>query len=286
MNSVRISRRGFLAGSIGACLAAPAIQDPPRQARRGEGASRLGWSLALQSYTFRHLPFLEVVDLCAGLRIRHIEGWPGHPLSQDFPGLKMDLNDPQARQTVQLKLQEKRMLLSGYGVVEIPRQEEAARALFENCGKPGAMLLVTETPPSATIDKLCQEMGFQVALHNHLDSWPPEKVLEACEGLSRRVGACADTGHWVRRGLDPVETLRKLKGRIVSLHMKDLTEDKKDAVWGTGKGDVRGQLAELKAQGFRGFISIEYESSTGQELVENVRRCAEFFHRTCEDLAG
>ena len=36
------------------------------------------------------------------------------------------------------------------------------------------------------------------------------------------MGSCADIGHWVRSGLQPVECVKILKGRIMSSHMKDL----------------------------------------------------------------
>ena len=45
------------------------------------------------------------------------------------------------------------------------------------------------------------------------------------------------------------------------LHFKDLDKFGKgeDVPWGTGKGDVKGMMQELKRQGFHGYLSIEYE---------------------------
>jgi len=284
MSDEKTSRRDFLGRSIGSCLAAPTLLGAAPQAARTGGAARLGWSLTLQSSTFRTLPFLDMADLCAEMHIRFIEGWPGQPVSEDYPDLKLDLNNAEAQKLVQEKLQIHRILFPAYGPVEVPAQEDAARRLLENCKKLGALVIVTESTPAEMHDKLCQETGLYIAIHNSPDSWPPEKVLEACKGRSRWIGACADTGSWARRGLDPVETLRKLKGRIVSLHLKDLTEDRKDAPWGAGKSDVKAQLMELKAQGFKGYISIELEGPPGKELEENVRRCAAFFTRTCDEI--
>jgi sugar phosphate isomerase/epimerase len=59
-----------------------------------------------------------------------------------------------------------------------------------------------------------------------------------------------------------VDCLRILKGRIISSHLKDLNEmggGAHDVPYGAGVSDVPGLLAELKAQGFAGNISIEYE---------------------------
>ena len=42
--------------------------------------------------------------------------------------------------------------------------------------------------------------------------------------------------------------------------------------------DLGKMLAELKRQGFKGVFSVEYEHNT-PELVDNVRKCAEFFNK-------
>src|SRR5690606_21916822 len=76
------------------------------------------------------------------------------------------------------------------------------------------------------------------------------------------LGACADIGHWVRSGLDPVESLKQYEGHLISLHFKDLAEKSPkthDVHWGTGVCNVEGVIAELKRQGFKGNISAEYE---------------------------
>ena len=72
----------------------------------------------------------------------------------------------------------------------------------------------------------------------------------------------ADIGHWVRSGLDPVECLKILNGRIISVHLKDLNEkspDAHDVPDGTGISNIPAILAELKRQNFVGNVSIEYE---------------------------
>ena len=92
--------------------------------------------------------------------------------------------------------------------------------------------------------------------------WDPNYILSLVKDRDPRIGACADTGHWVRSGLKPVECLRILKGRIVSSHLKDLNEvdlRAHDVPYGTGVADMPGILEELKAQGFEGNLSIDYE---------------------------
>ena len=128
----------------------------------------------------------------------------------------------------------------------------------------GIETLVTESNEKdfPMLGKLCDEFKINIALHNHpKDShyWNPDMVLKGIEGQSKRIGSCSDTGHWVRSGLNPVECLKKLDGHVISLHFKDLV-DGHDAPWGTGKSDVKGQMAELKRQGFR--ASSRWSTST------------------------
>jgi sugar phosphate isomerase/epimerase len=139
------------------------------------------------------------------------------------------------------------------------------------------------------IDKLCEEYRVNVALHDHprpSPYWDPEIVLKVCKDRSKRIGACCDTGHWMRSGLKPVECLQKLEGRIISFHLKDLNEYSPkghDVPWGSGAGDVKGILAEVKRQGIKPVFSMEYEHQfTMRELAE----CVAYFDKSAAELTG
>src|SRR5262249_38818597 len=149
--------------------------------------------------------------------------------------------------------------------------------------KMGIGVLVTETTPNDVLDKLSAEYKIRVAIHNHPKTWPPDKVLKACEGKVKLVGSCSDTGHWMRADFVPVEQLKKLEGRVEHLHFKDLNEfgmKAHDVPWGTGRGDPKAMLAELKRQGYKGYLSIEYEYGDLEHLAKNLPRCVEFFDKT------
>ena len=67
----------------------------------------------------------------------------------------------------------------------------------------------------------------------------------------------------MRSGISPLEAVKKLKGRIISFHFKDLGEfgvkEAHDVPWSTGIGNTRAILTELQRQGFKGVFSAEYE---------------------------
>ena len=55
--------------------------------------------------------------------------------------------------------------------------------------------------------------------------WDPNYVLSVVKDRDPRIGSCADTGHWVRSNLKPVDCLRILEGRIISSHLKGSQPD-------------------------------------------------------------
>ena len=57
-----------------------------------------------------------------------------------------------------------------------------------------------------------------------------------------------------------------------------------DVPWGTGVGNVKAQMAELKRQGFRGAFCVEYEYNWDNSMPE-IAKCAKFFYATCAELA-
>ncbi|MBL7736849.1 MAG: sugar phosphate isomerase/epimerase, partial [Chitinophagaceae bacterium] len=81
----------------------------------------------------------------------------------------------------------------------------------------------------------------------------------------QHIGACADVGHWARSGLDPVECLKKLEGRVYGVHLKDIVTfgdpDAEDTVVSKGVINFPAIFAELKRQNFNGQFSIEQESN-------------------------
>ena len=136
------------------------------------------------------------------------------------------------------------------------------------------------------IEKLVKEYNIRVAIHNHPKQsnnpgykfWNPDYVLSLVNNRDARIGSCADTGHWVRSGIKPTDALKKLRGRILNVHMKDLNvfgPDGHDIPFGTGVSDIRGILQELQRQKFDGNISIEYEYNWDASLPE-IAQCIGF----------
>ena len=134
-------------------------------------------------------------------------------------------------------------------------------------------------------EKAAIETDVKVAFHEHGGSmsnpkykvWHPLYILGVVESRDKRVGACADLGHWCTSNLKPVECLRILDGRIVSVHLKDKEKfgEAEVVTVGTGVVDVKACLEELKRQNFDGHISIEHENHW-KDNVSHVKAAIDF----------
>ena len=169
-------------------------------------------------------------------------------------------------------------------------KEETCRRVFEFAKALGIETLDGEPPLAAfdMLERLCDEYQVNVAVHNHARPsryWQPETLLSVFRGRSKRIGACRDTGHWARSGLQPIETLKKLQGRIITLDLKDVDAKGQCVPFGTGKGDIRGILTELHRQAFHGVLGIEYDQASGN-LDREIAQCVTYFDQTAKELAG
>jgi sugar phosphate isomerase/epimerase len=287
---VAVATVATVAAVLGA-LVAMAAPAPAAKAGSDAGAEKLGWRLGCQAYSFNKFSFFEAVDKNASLGLKYIEAFPGQKLTKDGSvagNFDAGMSDA-AQAAVKKKLADTGIKLVNFGVTGIPGDEAGARKVFDFAKKMGIETIVSEPDAKqfALLDKLTEEYKINVAIHNHPKPspyWDPEILLKAVQGHSKRIGACADTGHWVRSGLNPLECLKKLEGRIISLHFKDL-KDGHDVPWGTGNSDAKALLAEIKRQGFKGVFSIEYEYNWDNSVPE-IAKCVEFFNATAADLAA
>ncbi|MBL7215705.1 MAG: DUF1080 domain-containing protein [Phycisphaerae bacterium] len=231
-----------------------------------------GWRVGVQAWSFNRFTLFEAIDKTRSLGLDYIQAYPGQKVSSEITvKFGPDLS-PQQRQEVKAKLKDAGVEIFAFGVAGIPKNETAARKLFEFVKEMGIETIASEPKPEQfdLIDKLCQEYKIKLAVHNHPKPsyyWNPDTVLEVCQGRSKWIGACTDVGHWVRSGLDPVDCLKKLEGRIRDVHIKEI-DDGHDVIWGTGQGRMKGILEELHRQGYQGTFAIEYEYNWNNNLPE------------------
>jgi sugar phosphate isomerase/epimerase len=288
-----LNRRGFLqsTAALGAGVGLASLGGGRLLAAGLAGgasnAEKLGWRLGCQAWSFHTFTFYEAVDKTASLGLRYIEAYPNQKLSPDQPNEVIgEGSPPHVRKAIKQKLSDAGVKLINLGVCLPFKDAGQARKTFDFAKEMGIETIVWE-PLEETfniLDKLCEEYGINVAIHNHANPspyWNPDTILKVCKGRSKRIGACADTGHWMRSGLNPIECLKKLEGRIVSLHFKDLDQpgpEAHDVPWGTGVCDVKGMFGEIRRQGIKPVFSIEYEYNWENSLPE-IAQCVTYFDK-------
>jgi sugar phosphate isomerase/epimerase len=276
----------FLAWAV--CLAAAASLSLRAEQKIPDEYKTGGFFIGCQAYTFNRYSVFEAIEKTAAAGGKVIEFFPGQKLSPQEPDVKWDHNaSPETIQKVKDQLAKYHLHAVNYGVVGIPRDEDQARKLFEFAKTMGLRAITTESVDAIdTIEKMVKEYDIMVGFHDHpkrpddphYKMWDPNYILSVVKDRDPRIGSCADTGHWVRSNLKPVDCLRILKGRIISSHLKDLNEmghNAHDVPYGEGVSDVPAILQELKDQGFTGNISIEYEYHW-ETSVPEVSQCIGF----------
>jgi sugar phosphate isomerase/epimerase len=232
-----------------------------------------GFAVGCQAWTFKNFTAVEAIQktLQAGGKV--IEFYPGQKFSPEKPDLKWDHNaTDEMIARIKAELQTNGIRAVNYGVVSA-KDEAECRKIFEFAKKMGLYAVTTESVEHMdSFEKFAKEFDIKVAIHNHpkrdddpnYKVWDPNYVLSIVKPRDMRLGACADTGHWATSGIDPLHAVRILKGRIISMHMKDrmvIGGKTTDVPAGKGVIDFKSILDELKAQGFHGNISVEHETN-------------------------
>jgi len=259
----------------------------------GQTSDPSRWRLGVAAWSFNRFTFFEAVDRTAALGLRHLEAFEGQRVNADAE-VKLDaaLSDA-AIAAIRTKLNTAGVTLTSLYIHQLSPDESVCRRSFEFARKLGVETIISEPGPEALnlIERLCGEFGINVALHNHPQGssryWHPQEVMKALEGRSPRLGACADLGHWQRSGIRPVEGLRLLGTRLLSVHVKDLdqaTPDGHDVWWGTGQGDLAAALREVYRLGVHPTLfAIEYEHNW-EDNRHDIAQCARFFVQQVKEI--
>jgi sugar phosphate isomerase/epimerase len=113
--------------------------------------------------------------------------------------------------------------------------------------------------------------GLVLGYHNHtVEFEKPEGTTEtpfdAFFGTAMpAVKVQLDIGHTRRAGADPLEVIRKYKGRVISVHIKEYNPNNPDAPLGDGLVQWKEIFAELEKQGKTEWYIVEEEGKSCKE---------------------
>ena len=258
-----------------------------------EAAKLQGWELASQAYTFNRFTFVETLDKIKAAGINNIEMFPKQDIGGGMEGKTTFLMDKDTRKKILALIKSKNMKLINYGVVT-PLNENEWIQLLDFAKDMGITTIITEADSLQLnyIEPLAEKYQMKIALHNHPKPsiyWNPEFTMRQLAKRNKYIGVCTDLGHWLRSGLNPLESLKKYEGRILTVHAKDLIPAEgafkgyHDVPWGTGISNFSGLMHELKRQGYKGPISVEYEYHW-ENSFDEVKESVDYFNRLTTNI--
>lgn len=248
------------------------------------------WRIGVQFWTFREFPFVKAVEKADSAGVKFIEAFPGQALGGDFKDTFNINMSAESKKGIQQLLSSKGMKIVAFGVTGA-RDAAAWNKLFAFAKEMGIEYINSEPNKKhwGLIDSLSGVYGVKLAIHEHPQPnpyWHPDSVLAAMKGHPN-LYACADLGHWGRSGLDVVECLKKLEGRIIGVHLKDIKEfnnrKAEDVVVGTGVLKYPEIFAELKRQNFKGMLSVERENNW-QNNMPDVKETVRYYNEQVKAL--
>lgn len=252
--------RGAAAGALG-LAAAPLLS----AADKPYGPFKMG----LQSYSLRGYTSLDqALEQTRNLGLHYWESFSAHvPLTTD-PAKAAEL-------LAKLKAADVRML--AHGVSGFGDNKEANRNVFVAAKLLGVETISADPAPNSfdQLEALVDEFKINIAIHNHGPGSRYDKlqqVVDAVKGRHKRIGACADLGHFLRSSEDPVKVIETLGDRIYGVHLKDVKDTKTFTILGKGDMDVVGVLRALKALKFKHVVALEYEENPANPIAD-IQEC-------------
>ena len=232
-----------------------------------------GFPMGIQSYSLRGFGVDGALEKIEELELHYTEMFRMH-----YPPIP----DPVKIGEMNAKLEKHDITISAHGVQSFTDKHNQNKAFFEFAKKAGIRNISANPEPNSfeSLNKLVAEYDIRIAIHNHgpgalYDA--PLDALKAVAGYDKRIGFCADLGHYIRSGVDPVEVVYQLGDRLYGIHLKDFAEQKKNTegvILGRGHLDVVGVFKAMKKVGFPadGALSLEYEENP-QDPMDDIRAC-------------
>ena len=280
IDSRNVSRRGFLkAGAVATAAVSsgslswlPSTQAAEPAGSAAGGGAYGGFKMGIQSYTLRDFKVAEALEISKKLGLHFWESFPGHIPVGTVPKYIAEQNELLGASGVKLV---------AYGVVGFDGNESKAREVFEFAKKIGIESISADpNKDEATfklLDKLVEEYGVNIAIHNHGPGAKYDKiddVVHAVKDHNPRIGACVDTGHFLRSKENPVEALERLKDRVFGVHLKDVKDAKIFKILGEGDLDLVGCLKILQRIKYKYCLALEYEENP-KNPVPDIEICLE-----------
>ncbi len=257
---------------------------------------KLGWKLGVSAYTYKNHTLFETIDKAASLGILYLGGLNVQQVSDEIKSNFDYTLSEEDLIAVRKKFLSAGVTLVNYYTHDIPGDEETCRKIFEFGRKMGIETFIAEPKAEALdmIEQYCEKYHIQLAIHNHGKDispvyWDPENLLELCRDRSPLIGACGDLAYWSRSGIKPLDAVKLLGNRLITIQMHDLDRaglQGHDVAWGKGELELDAIFQQLSMSGEKpALFELEYSADWDQERPE-IEQSIEYFNEACLRMAG
>ena len=286
LENQRITRRDMLrcsAVAVGAVsLGTSALQAAPADPYGG-------FNMSIQSYSLRGFDVKTALQHSQKLGLKYWEAYPKHipmgTLPKHVAEQKAILSDADVN-------------LIAYGVVGFDDNETKARQAFDFAKAMGIRSLSANPKKNKAtfdlLDKMVAEYGVAIGIHNHGPNALYDKISDVEDMVKDRhplIGACVDTGHYIRSDEDPVEAIERLGKRTFGVHLKDVRtlnegdrKRKQFTILGQGDLKVAGCLKVLRKLDYDYALSLEYEENPKNPLSD-IEVCLAEVRKAVKEIA-
>lgn len=220
--------------------------------------------IGMQSYTYRNFDVAGIVRELEGTGITAVEVFHAH-MGPKTPA--------DALADSRKMLADAGLRVCGTGVYGMSSDKpDEMRETLEFTASLGADYASVDVDPEDEEAKemlvtAAGELGLLLGIHNHGPGHhydTAQSVLQSCEAYDEVLGACVDTGHFLRAGEAPEDVIRTLGARVHAVHLKDFVDAETEVVPGTGRLDYAAALAALEQYtNFHSALVIEFEADPG-----------------------
>jgi sugar phosphate isomerase/epimerase len=260
----KVARRTFLKvaalGAASAAIAGPAALDAAEPGRERSVAKNPGLKLGVASYSLRHFPREQAIEMTKALGAPYINFKSMH---LPYEASAAEIAEAR-RQVAAAGLQ-----IVGGGMITFDVDtDEGVQKYFDYAKAAGMPLIVMTCKPAVLprVEKFVKRYDIKAAIHNHGPEDPdfpsPYEALKAVRKMDPRMGLCIDIGHTVRTGTDVVKAASDAGPRLLDMHAKDLRDLKvaeSQCIVGEGKIPIPQLFRQLEKMRYGGYVNLEYE---------------------------
>ena len=260
----KVPRRTFVKvaalGAVSVALSSRGALDAAESRPARRAAKNPGLKLGVASYSLRHFPREQAIEMTKALGTPYINFKSMH---LPYEATAAEIAEAR-RQVAAAGLQ-----IVGGGMITFDVDtDDGVQKYFDYAKAAGMPLIVMTCKPAVLprVEKFAKRYDIKAAIHNHGPEDPdfpsPYEALKAVRRMDPRMGLCIDIGHTVRTGTDVVKAVSDAGARLLDMHAKDLRDlrvAESQCIVGEGKIPIPALFRQLEKMNYSGYVNLEYE---------------------------